>query len=102
MAGLIFVTLAIQLNVLITSVEEEQMETQVEKTNQKTVSFSGARGSIMDANGILLAYDVNSYNVTFYKDPSKSASSDRAHYTEIIKKTINHEKDRNILCCQSR
>ncbi|PWM37023.1 MAG: hypothetical protein DBX46_03850 [Clostridiales bacterium] len=88
-AGLIFVTLAIQLNVLITSVEEEQMETQVEKTNQKTVSFSGARGSIMDANGILLAYDVNSYNVTFYKDPSKSASSDRAHYTEIIKKTIN-------------
>ena len=76
-AGLIFVTLAIQLNVLITSVEEEQMETQVEKTNQKTVSFSGARGSIMDANGILLAYDVNSYNVTSVSYTHLKGSADR-------------------------
>ncbi|MBR3295529.1 MAG: hypothetical protein IKI62_04710 [Clostridia bacterium] len=56
--------------------------------NTATVTVAGRRGSIYDKNGILLAYDKDSYNVTFYKDPKDNASSDRAHYTAILRKTI--------------
>lgn len=56
--------------------------------DKRTVALSGARGSIMDSNGVLLAYDVSCYNVEFYKDPAERASSYRAKYTDIIRKTI--------------
>ena len=53
-----------------------------------SVSVSGARGSIYDANGVLLAYDTRSYDVQFYRDPANSASSDRANYTQILMRAI--------------
>lgn len=66
----------------------EEYTSQVSTNNEKTVSVKGARGSIMDKNGVLLAYDVSSYDVQFYKDPAENASSDRAFYTDVIQKTI--------------
>ena len=56
--------------------------------NLASVKVAGRRGSIYDRNGILLAYDKDSYNVAFYKDPRNNASSDRAHYTAVLRKTI--------------
>ncbi|MBQ9941416.1 MAG: hypothetical protein IJP03_00265, partial [Christensenellaceae bacterium] len=58
-------------------------------SDEKTVYLKGARGSIEDVNGVLLAYDVSSYDVQFYKDPADNASSDRAFYTDVIIKTID-------------
>jgi penicillin-binding protein 2 len=46
------------------------------------------RGTIYDKNMIPLAYDQLSYNIQFYRDPSKSSSSDRAAYTQSIYQTI--------------
>ena len=82
-----FLVLIIQLYSLCTSGQEETAGS-TSSSSQRTVSTTGARGSILDANGVLLAYDVSSYNVTFYKDPANNASSDRAKYTQIIRDTI--------------
>ncbi len=56
--------------------------------NMVTVTTPGARGSIYDSKGVLLAYDVLSYDVQFYRDQANNASSDRAHYTQVLIKTI--------------
>ena len=55
----------------------------------KELRLTGTRGMILDANGVPLAYDQNSYNVVFYKDPSKATSDYGADYTEIIRRTID-------------
>ena len=83
-----FIVLIVQLYTLSAGGQDDVVDSAVSSSNQRTVATTGARGSILDANGVLLAYDVSSYNVTFYKDPAKNASSDRAKYTEIIRNTI--------------
>lgn len=55
----------------------------------KKLRLTGDRGMIMDRNGVPLAYDQNSYNVVFFKDPGKSLSRYGAVYTEIIRKTVD-------------
>ena len=54
----------------------------------KTITLTGMRGTIYDSNMIPLAYDKRSYNVQFYRDPSKSGDADRKMYTEVIINTI--------------
>ena len=54
----------------------------------KTLSVTGMRGTIYDVNMTPLAYDRRSYNVTFYRDPSRSSEADRKTYTRSILKTI--------------
>lgn len=54
-----------------------------------TLPVNGKRGSIYDRNGVLLAYDKESYNVNLYINPENNASSDRAHYTQVIIDTIS-------------
>lgn len=51
---------------------------------QREIAISGARGSILDRNGLPLAYDEKSYNVQFYRDPTKNTDTDRAYYTSVI------------------
>ena len=60
-------------------------------TEQKTgkIEVTGQRGSILDVNGTTLAYNDQSYNIQFTFDVSASASSDKAHYTDIFKNTID-------------
>ncbi len=50
----------------------------------KTITAYGKRGTIYDTNMVPLAYDETSYNVTFYRDPTKSEEKDRANYTQVL------------------
>lgn len=54
----------------------------------KTISLAGKRGSIYDANGVLLACDEESYQVTFYRPPGDNKSEARAAYSLSIYQTI--------------
>jgi cell division protein FtsI/penicillin-binding protein 2 len=67
---------------------------------ERDLRIAGNRGTIMDANGIPLAYDQNSFQVVFYKDSSLSLTGyldDEAKekdwtngdmYTDVIRQTI--------------
>ena len=50
----------------------------------KTITVYGKRGTIYDTNMVPLAYDETSYNVTFYRDPTKATEADRANYTQVL------------------
>lgn len=62
----------------------EEYNATAESRKMKTYTLKGERGMILDRNGIPLAYDEESYNVTFYRDPSRSASDDLKNYTQIL------------------
>ena len=59
-----------------------------ESRKMKTYALTGSRGMILDRNGIPLAYDEESYNVTFYRDPARNKSEDLLNYTQVILKVI--------------
>ena len=67
----------------------------------KELRLTGNRGMILDCNGVPLAYDQNSYNVVFYKDPSKSTSKYGADYTDIIRRTIEIIEENGGTCITS-
>lgn len=50
----------------------------------KSITTYGKRGTIYDTNMVPLAYDETSYNVTFYRDPTKSSEEYRAAYTQVL------------------
>ncbi len=54
----------------------------------KTINLTGMRGTIYDADMIPIAYDSRSYNVQFYRDPSKTNETARRTYTRSIYETI--------------
>jgi len=63
---------------------------------RRTLRETGARGAVLDANGLPLAYDQKSYNVQFVKDPTRNrtkytdgtAGGDVLDYTRSILRTI--------------
>lgn len=55
----------------------------------KTLTVYGSRGTVYDTNMVPLAYDRTSYDVAFYRDPSKSNDEYRKNYTQVIMKTID-------------
>jgi len=65
-------------------------------SSRRVLRTTGARGSILDVNGIPLAYDKKSYNVQFVKDPGRNSSKyedgtaggDRRDYTLAIARTL--------------
>lgn len=66
----------------------EQDVARLQEKTTKTIRLTGNRGTIYDANMVPLAFDEKSYDVQFYRDPSKSSQADRANYTQVILKTI--------------
>lgn len=78
MAALIF-----QLGNL-TIVHGAEYASQAESRRTTTMYTTGARGRILDRNGIPLAYDETSYNVQFYRDPERLTADDSALYTESL------------------
>ena len=80
----IFSLMAIRLYRLVAAGEQSSSQS----SRQASVSVTGKRGAIYDANNVLLAYDQESYEVTFYRDPANNASSDRANYTKILLEAI--------------
>ena len=87
-AVLMFGVLFVQL-FRLTIVQGAKFAEQVGKLEERTITVSGARGSILDQSGLPLAYDQKSYNVQFYRDPKKNTAADRAYYTGIIIDAIN-------------
>lgn len=67
----------------------EQDVARLQEKTTKTIRLTGNRGTIYDANMVPLAFDEKSYDVQFYRDPSKSSQADRANYTQVILKTIH-------------
>ncbi len=84
----LFVVLFVQLIqlMLVNGKEYAAMSGALKK---REIAISGARGSILDRNGLPLAYDEKSYNVQFYRDPNCNTETDRAYYTSVIIDTIN-------------
>ncbi len=83
----LFVVLFVQL-VQLMLVNGEEYAAMSGALKQREIAISGARGSILDRNGLPLAYDEKSFNIQFYRDPLKNTETDRAYYTSIIIDTI--------------
>ncbi|MBQ5771037.1 MAG: hypothetical protein IIW08_07660, partial [Clostridia bacterium] len=69
-------------------VNHDKYINEAEKRSTKTISHIGMRGTIYDKNMVPLAYDEKSYDVQFYRDPSRTSDTARAEYTNSIYKTI--------------
>ena len=81
------VALIMQLGNL-TLAEGETYAKAAESLSTSTMYTTGARGRILDRNGIPLAYDSTSYNVQFYRDPERTSQADSALYTESLIEAI--------------
>lgn len=72
----------------LTVQETEAYVAAVSQTAEATTYQSGIRGNIVDRNGVLLAYDEMTYNVVFYRDPTRTSPVESARYTQSLIKTI--------------
>ncbi|MBQ3865019.1 MAG: hypothetical protein II781_04180, partial [Clostridia bacterium] len=72
---LCFALLAVQLGNL-QLMQGDAFAKESENRRLRTFSVSGARGSITDVNGVVLAYDERSYLVQFYRDSRHNKKSD--------------------------
>jgi penicillin-binding protein 2 len=77
-----------RMRAMIVENGEAYAETASDKAT-KTLTVYGSRGTVYDTNMVPLAYDRTSYDVAFYRDPSKSNDQYRANYTQVIMKTID-------------
>ena len=82
------VALIMQLGSL-TLAEGEAYAKTAASLSTSTMYTTGARGRILDRNGIPLAYDSTSYNVQFYRDPERTSAGDSALYTESLLEAIS-------------
>jgi len=84
---ILFVVIAMQLSNL--QIENgEQYESSAQDRATKTLALTGSRGSIYDANGVVMAYDQVCYNVTFYREPGNNSSAARKVYSDAIWQAI--------------
>ncbi len=67
---------------------QETYAAQAEEKKQKTLTLTGSRGKILDRNAVPLAYNQRSFEVQFYRDPSRSTQADREAYTRSIMEVI--------------
>ena len=66
----------------------EEYAEKAEDGRTKTIVLRGKRGSITDADSVILAEDEYIYNVTFYKDPSQTSKTQYQTFTQSIIDTI--------------
>ncbi|MDR3085326.1 MAG: hypothetical protein LBU47_03320 [Christensenellaceae bacterium] len=59
-----------------------------ESKKNKTYTLKGRRGMILDRNGVVLAYDRDSYDVEFYRDPSRRKAQDLLEYTQSLLRIV--------------
>lgn len=83
----IFAAIFIRINYMVQRRGDTYAETASVKST-KTITLYGQRGTIYDANMNPLAYDRTSYDVTFYRDPSRTSADDRAAYTQVLLSVI--------------
>ncbi len=92
--GLRYITIVVVVVVLFAAVilqlanlqlrDGQQYYDTAESRKMKTYALKGERGMILDRNGIPLAYDEVSYNVMFYRDPSRNSQKQVQEYTQIL------------------
>lgn len=84
---LVFAAFFVRLNMMI-RMDGPVYTTRAETNTTKTITLYGMRGTIYDTNMVPLAYDRRSFNVTFYRDPTKSSEADRRAYTQTLADVI--------------
>ncbi len=67
----------------------EDLLARAQEFSRKELRLTGARGKILDRNGLPLAYNETSYDVQFVKDPKLRTKTDRERYTKSIIRTID-------------
>ena len=72
----------------LTLLEHDDALSSAESKTTKTITLTGKRGTIYDSNMTPIAYDRVSYNVQFYRDPSRNSAADREAYTQTIMEVI--------------
>ncbi len=90
--GLVFMLLAARLFDMQFRHGAEYAE-QSQSGMQRTLRVTGTRGSILDTNGLPLAYDKKSYNVEFAKDPGETGAEAREKYTGVISQMLSIIRD---------
>ena len=83
----VFAAIFLRMNYMVSARGDHYSATAASKST-KTIKQFGMRGTIYDADMNPLAYDRPSYNITFYRDPSKSSDEARQNYTEILLEVI--------------
>ena len=79
----VFAAFFIRLNYMI-RVVGDNYSTRAESRSTKTITLYGMRGTVYDTNMVPLAYDRRSFNVTFYRDPTRNSDADRLAYTQTL------------------
>ena len=80
---LVFAAFFVRLTYMI-RVVGDNYATRASARSTKTITLYGKRGTIFDTNMVPLAYDRRSYNVTFYRDPTRNSDNDRLEYTKTL------------------
>ncbi len=83
----VFVAFFVRLNYMI-RVGGDNYSNRASSRSTKTITLYGNRGTIFDTNMVPLAYDRRSYNVTFYRDPTRNSDEDRLAYTRTLIEVI--------------
>ena len=79
----VFVAFFVRLNYMV-RVAGDNYSNRASSRSTKTITVYGNRGTIFDTNMVPLAYDRRSYNVTFYRDPTRNNDADRLNYTRTL------------------
>ena len=85
---LIFAAVFFKMYDMLVASGEQYAQEAASKTT-RSITLTGMRGTIYDANMTPLAYDKRSYNVQFYRDPTLSSDENRAEYTDAILSAIH-------------
>ena len=83
----VFASFFLRLNHMI-RVTGDNYSSRAVARSTKTITLYGMRGTIYDTNMVPLAYDRRSYNVTFYRDPTRNSDADRLAYTQTLAEVI--------------
>ena len=79
----VFAAFFVRLNYMI-RVTGDNYTNRATTRSTKTITVYGNRGTIFDNNMVPLAYDRRSFNVTFYRDPTRNSDEDRLAYTRTL------------------
>lgn len=83
----VFIAFFVRLNYMI-RVTGDRYANRAATRSTKTITLYGNRGTIFDTNMVPLAYDRRSFNVTFYRDPTRNNDADRLAYTQTLIQVI--------------
>jgi penicillin-binding protein 2 len=72
----------------LTVVHGDEYYSVAQNESLNTIKTKGRRGSILDRNGLVLAYDETCFNVCFMRDGNNRSDYDSAVYTEALIKAI--------------